>query len=172
MGPLAHGCAYRVGTTIDPLAGSTFHKGVESLRIQTHCDGCPWPLSHRRTAGTRRRQLGQVIAALSLISPRLNLLVTNELSMKKTLTHTNIVYEIHATHGDHPITSSSLIDEIGAGLHGRTHDCAAGVEERAWWLLCILYVSCRFCAYPETVGRASNDGGTPQGTSPWRSTTP
>ena len=172
MGPLAHGCAYRVGTTIDPLAGSTFHKGVESLRIQTHCDGCPWPLSHRRTAGTRRRQLGQVIAALSLISPRLNLLVTNELSMKKTLTHTNIVYEIHATHGDHPITSSSLIDEVGAGLRGRAHACAAGVEERAWWLLRILDVSCRFCAYSETVGRAPNDGGTPQGTSPWRSTTP
>ena len=63
---------------------------------------------------------------------------------------------------------SSFINEAGAGLHGRTHACAVSLEECAWWLLRILYVSCRFYAYPETVGHASNDGGTPQGTSPWR----
>ena len=98
MGPLAYRCTYRVGTAIDPLRGSTFHQRTERLLIQSHRDGHPRPLPDRRAARTRGRQLGQVIAALSLISPRLNLLIADGVSMKKTLTHKIIVYEILALH--------------------------------------------------------------------------
>lgn len=87
MGPLTHRSTYRVGTAIDPLRGSTFHQRAERLLIQTHRDGHSRPLPDGRTARTRGRHLGQVIAALSLISPRLNLLITDGISMKKTLTH-------------------------------------------------------------------------------------
>ena len=98
MGPLAHRCTYRVGTAIDPLRGSTFHQRAERLLIQSHRDGHSRPLPDRRAARTRGCQLGQVITTLSLISPRLNLLIADGVSMKKTLTHRNIVYEILALH--------------------------------------------------------------------------
>lgn len=98
MGPLTHRSTYRVGTAIDPLRGSTFHQRAERLLIQTHRDGHSRPLPDGRTARTRGRHLGQVIAALSLISPRLNLLITDGISMKKTLTHMSIVYEILSLH--------------------------------------------------------------------------
>ena len=98
MGPLTHRSTYRVGTAIDPLRGSTFHQRAERLLIQTHRDGHSRPLPDGRTARTRGRQLGQVISALSLISPRLNLLIADGLSMKKTLTHMSIVYEILSLH--------------------------------------------------------------------------
>ena len=87
MGPLAHCRANRVRTTTNPLQGRAFHQRPQRPLIQAHrhCDARPLP--HRRTPRARSRQLSQVIPALSLISPRLNLLISHRNSAKKTITH-------------------------------------------------------------------------------------
>ena len=63
------------------------------LFIQTHRRSGSRSLPHRRTPRARRRQVRQVVPAFSLISPRLNLLVTDGDSTKKTLAHTNNIYK-------------------------------------------------------------------------------
>ena len=65
----------------------------QCLLIQTHRHSNARPLPRRRTPRARQRQIRQVIPAFSLISPRLNLLVTDGDSTKKTLAHRNNVYE-------------------------------------------------------------------------------
>ena len=49
------------------------------------------PLAHRRTPRTRRRQVRQVVPTFGLVSPRLNLLITDGDPAKMTLAHTNSV---------------------------------------------------------------------------------
>lgn len=63
------------------------------LFIQTHRHSGSRSLPHRRTPRARRRQVRQIVPAFGLISPRLNLLITDGDSVKKTLAHTNNVYE-------------------------------------------------------------------------------
>ena len=87
MGPLAHCRANRVRTTTNPLQGGAFHQRPQRPLIQAHRHGDARPLPHRRTPRARSRQLSQVIPALGLISPRLNLLISHRNSAKKTLTH-------------------------------------------------------------------------------------
>ena len=87
MGPFAHCRANRVRTTTNPLQGGALHQRAQRLFIQAHRHGDARPLPHRRTPRARSRQLSQVIPALSLISPRLNLLISHRNSAKKTLTH-------------------------------------------------------------------------------------
>ena len=100
MSPLAHSRANRFGTATNPLQGSTFHQRRQCLRVQTHRYSDARPLPHRRTPRARSRQVSQVIPTLGLISPRLNLLISHGDPTKKTLTHMNIVYEIHLPHHD------------------------------------------------------------------------
>ena len=87
MGPLAHCRANRVRTTTNPLQGGALHQRPQRPLIQTHRHGDARPLPHRRTPRARSRQLSQVIPALGLISPRLNLLISHRNSAKKTITH-------------------------------------------------------------------------------------
>lgn len=87
MGPLAHCRANRVRTATNPFQGGAFHQRPQRLFIQAYRHGDAGPLPHRRTPRARSRQLSQVIPALSLISPRLNLLISHRNSAKKTLTH-------------------------------------------------------------------------------------
>ena len=87
MGPFAHCRANRVRTATNPFQGGAFHQRPQRLFIQAHRHGDARPLPHRRTPWARSRQLSQVIPALSLISPRLNLLISHRNSAKKTLTH-------------------------------------------------------------------------------------
>ena len=97
MGPLTHCRANRVRTTTNPLQGGALHQRPQRLLIQTHRHGDARPLPHRRTPRARSRQLSQVIPALSLISPRLNLLISHRNSAKKTLTHSE--YRIRNSSG-------------------------------------------------------------------------
>ena len=87
MGPFAHCRANRVRTATNPFQGGAFHQRLQRLLIQTYRHGDARPLPHRRTPRARSRQLSQVIPALGLISPRLNLLISHRNSAKKTLTH-------------------------------------------------------------------------------------
>ena len=87
MGPFAHCRANRVRTAPNPLQGGAFHQRPQRLLIQAHRHGDARPLPHRRTPWARSRQLSQVIPALGLISPRLNLLISHRNSAKKTITH-------------------------------------------------------------------------------------
>ena len=87
MGPLAHCRANRVRTASNPFQGGAFHQRPQRLLIQAHRHSDARPLPHRRTPRARSRQLSQVIPALGLISPRLNLLISHRNSVKKTLTH-------------------------------------------------------------------------------------
>ena len=107
MGPFAHCRANRVRTATNPLQGSTFHQRRQCLRVQTHRHSDARPLPHRRTPRARSRQLSQVIPTLGLISPRLNLLISHGDPTKKTLTHMNIVYEIHLPHHDFGATEDT-----------------------------------------------------------------
>ena len=91
MDPLAHRRANRAGTAINPFQSSTFHQCRQCLRIQAHHHSNARALPHRRTPRARQRQVRQVIPAFGLISPRLNLLITDRDSAKKTLAHTNSV---------------------------------------------------------------------------------
>ena len=93
MGQLSPHRANRVRTARDPLGGSTLHQCRQRLLIQAHRHSDARPLPHWRAPRTRRRQIRQVIPAFGLISPRLNLLITDGDSTKKTLAHTNNVYE-------------------------------------------------------------------------------
>ena len=68
------------------------------LFIQTRRHSGSRSLPHRRTPRARRRQVRQVVPALGLISPRLDLLITDGDSVKKTLAHTNNVYENRKKH--------------------------------------------------------------------------
>lgn len=70
----------------------------QRLFIQTHRHSDAKLLPHRRTPRAQRRQVRQVVPALGLISPRLDLLITDGDSTKKTLAHTNNVYENHWKH--------------------------------------------------------------------------
>ena len=70
---------------------------LQRLFIQTYRHSSR-SLPHRRTPRARRRQVRQVVPVFSLISPRLNLLVTDGDSTKKTLAHTNNVYENRKKH--------------------------------------------------------------------------
>ena len=63
----------------------------QRLFTQTHRHSGSRSLPHRRTPRARRRQIRQVVPVFSLISPRLNLLITDGDSAKKTLAHTNSV---------------------------------------------------------------------------------
>ena len=87
MGPFAYCRANRVRTTTNPFQGGAFHQRPQRPLIQAYRYGDAGPLPHRRTPRARSRQLSQVIPALSLISPRLNLLISHRNSAKKTLTH-------------------------------------------------------------------------------------
>ena len=87
MGPFAYCRANRVRTTTNPFQGGALHQRPQRLFIQAHRHSDARPLPHRRTPRARSRQLSQVIPALSLISPRLNLLISHRNSAKKTLTH-------------------------------------------------------------------------------------
>ena len=97
MGPLAHCRANRVRTTTNPLQGGALHQRPQRLLIQAYRHGDAGPLPHRRTPRARSRQLSQVIPALSLISPRLNLLISHRNSVKKTITHSE--YRIRNSSG-------------------------------------------------------------------------
>lgn len=68
------------------------------LLIKTHCHSDARSLPHRRTSRARRRQVRQVVPAFGLISPRLDLLITDGDSTKKTLAHRNNVYENREKH--------------------------------------------------------------------------
>ena len=107
MSPLAHSRANRFGTATNPLQGSTFHQRRQCLRVQTHRHSDARPHPHRRTPRARSQQLSQVIPTLGLISPRLNLLISHGDPTKKTLTHMNIVYEIHLPHHDFGATEDT-----------------------------------------------------------------
>ena len=87
MGPFAHCRANRVRTAPNPLQGGAFHQRPQRLLIQAYRHSDARPLPHRRTPRARSRQLSQVIPALGLISPRLNLLISHRNSAKKTITH-------------------------------------------------------------------------------------
>ncbi len=63
----------------------------QRLFIQVHRHSVARPLPRWRAPRARRRQVRQVVPALGLISPRLNLLITDGNSTKKTLAHTNSV---------------------------------------------------------------------------------
>ena len=67
----------------------------QRLFIQVHRHSVSRSLPHRRTPRARRRQVRQVVPAFGLISPRLDLLVTDGDSVKKTLAHTNSVDDSH-----------------------------------------------------------------------------
>ena len=98
MGPLAHRRANCVRTARDPLGGSTLHQCRQRLLIQAHRHSDARPLPHWRAPRTRRRQVRQIVPAFGLISPRLNLLIADGDSVKKTLIHMNIVYENRKKH--------------------------------------------------------------------------
>ena len=98
MDPLAHRRANCVRTARDPLGGSTLHQCRQRLLIQAHRHSDARPLPHWRAPRTRRRQVRQIVPAFGLISPRLNLLIADGDSVKKTLIHTNIVYENRKKH--------------------------------------------------------------------------
>ena len=70
----------------------------QRLLIQTHRHSDAKLLPHRRTPRARRRQVSQVVPVFSLISPRLDLFITDGDSTKKTLAHTNNVYENRRKH--------------------------------------------------------------------------
>ena len=98
MGQFSPHRANCVRTARDPLGGSTLHQRRQRLLIQAHRHSDARPLPHWRAPRTRRRQVRQVVPSLGLISPRLNLLVTDGDSTKKTLAHTNNVYENRKKH--------------------------------------------------------------------------
>ena len=91
MDPLAHRRANRVRTAHDPLGAAGSISAPQRLFIQAHHHSDARPLPHRRTPRARRRQVRQVVPAFGLISSRLDLLVTDGDSVKKTLAHTNSV---------------------------------------------------------------------------------
>ena len=70
----------------------------QCLLIQAHHHSNASPLPHRRTPRARQRQVRQAVPALGLISPLLDLLITDGDSTKKTLAHTNNVYENRKKH--------------------------------------------------------------------------
>ena len=92
-GPLARHRANGVRTARDPLGAVGSMSAPQRLFIQTHRHSVSRSFPHRRTPRIRRRQVRQIVPTLGLISPRLNLLVTDGDSTKKTLAHTNNVYE-------------------------------------------------------------------------------
>ena len=65
----------------------TLPERIESLPIRMHGGGYVRTVPYRGAARARRCQLGQVVAALSLVGPRLNLLFADGFSVKKTITH-------------------------------------------------------------------------------------
>lgn len=65
----------------------TLPERVESLPIRMHGGGYVRTVLYRGAVRARRRQLGQVVSALSFIGPRLNLLIADGFSVNKTITH-------------------------------------------------------------------------------------
>lgn len=98
MNSLVRCRANRVRTARDPLGGSTLHQCRQRLLIQAHRHSVSRSFPHRRTPWAWRRQVRQIVPAFGLISPRLDLFVTDGDSTKKTLAHTNNVYENRKKH--------------------------------------------------------------------------
>ena len=119
MGQLSRRRSNRVGTAINPFQGCTFHQCRQCLRIQAHRHSNTRSLPHRRTPRARRRQVLQVIPTFGLISPRLNLLITDGDSTKKTLAHTNRVDDSRERHRCMSRTDNDGSTTLTAHARGR-----------------------------------------------------
>ena len=93
MSPLLDSGSHGLRAVCNPLISGALQQCGKKFLVETDSDNHAGPPTDWGPPRSRTRQLLKVVASLSFVSPSLDLLVAQATSVKKVLTHGNIVYE-------------------------------------------------------------------------------
>ena len=93
MSPLLNSGSYGLRPVRNPLISGTLQQRGKKLLVESDSDNRAGPPPDWGPPRSRVGQMPEVVTGLSLVSPGLDLLITDGTPMKTVLTHGNIVYE-------------------------------------------------------------------------------